>query len=389
MTRVERAIAAALVAFVSACESNKAPPSHHAASSEVTHPIAEADLPAVSLSTEAISRLHIETTSVRAGSIPRTRLVGGEVVVPPGRTVSVTAPVAGEVHFVTSEPLLPGATVQRGAGLLRLTAIAPTDRDTRARVAREVAAAEANLAALALRVTRNQALVDQGAGSARALEEAVAARDVARADLAAARERATTLSRDPLLSDVAMLVRAPGNGVLRLLAVAEGQPVAAGAPLFELVGVDALQVRVPVYAGDLARLDTGGLARVRRNGERRSMETRFVPGPPTAEPDRSTVDRYLTLPTDAGLAPGERVLVELPLLDAMSALIVPASAVVIDAWGGAWVYRCEGGRYVRARVDPARRAADDMVLAHGPSAGACIVSVGAVELFGAEFPPGH
>jgi hypothetical protein len=73
--------------------------------------------------------------------------------------------VAGEVHFVTSEPLLPGAAVQRGAGLLRLTAIAPTDRDTRARVAREVAAAEANLAALELRVTRNQALIDQGAGT--------------------------------------------------------------------------------------------------------------------------------------------------------------------------------------------------------------------------------
>lgn len=101
------------------------------------------------------------------------------------------------------------------------------------------------------------------------------------------------------------------------------------------------------------------------------------------------MDRYLTLPTDAGLAPGERVLVELPLEDTTSALIVPASSVVIDAWGGAWVYRCEGGRYVRARVDPARRAADDMVLAHGPAVGSCIVSVGAVELFGAEFPPGH
>lgn len=315
--------------------------------------------------------------------------MGGEVVVPPGRAVVVTAPVAGEVHFVTSEPLLPGAAVQRGAGLLRLTAIAPTDRDTRARVAREVAAAEANLAALELRVSRNQALIDEGAGSARALEEAVAARAVAQADADAARARATTLSRDPLLSDVAMLVRAPVQGVIRLLAVAEGQAVAAGAPLFELVGVDALQVRVPVYSGDLERLDTSATPRVRRNGEARAEEARFVPGPPTAEPDRSTVDRYLSLPASAGFAPGERILVELPLLDVASALVVPASAVVLDAWGGAWVYRCEDGRYARARVDPARRAGDDMVLARGPAVGSCIVSVGAVELFGTEFPPGH
>lgn len=365
------------------------PASTHAPAAQVSHPIAEGDLPTVRLSPEAVARLKVETTQVKSEPVPQARLVGGEVVVPPGRTVVVTAPVAGEVHFVTSEPLLPGAAVQRSAGLLRLTAIAPTDRDTRARVAREVAAAEANLAALELRVTRNQALIEEGAGSARALEEAVAARAVAQADADAARARATTLSRDPLLSDVAMLVRAPVTGVIRLLAVAEGQAVAAGAPLFELVGVDALQVRVPVYSGDLARLDPRATPRVRRNGEPRGVEARFVPGPPTAEPDRSTVDRYLALPAGAGFAPGERVLVELPLVDVASALVVPAAAVVLDAWGGAWVYRCEEGRYTRARVEPSRRAGADMVLARGPSVGSCVVSVGAVELFGAEFPPGH
>ncbi|MFZ5443906.1 MAG: efflux RND transporter periplasmic adaptor subunit [Myxococcota bacterium] len=370
-----------------ACETK--PASTHVPAAQVSHPIAEADLPTVRLSPAAVARLKLETTQVKSEPVPRARLVGGEVVVPPGRTVVVTAPVAGEVHFVTSGPLLPGAAVQRGAGLLRLTAIAPTDRDTRARVAREVAAAEANLAALELRVTRNQALIEEGAGSARALEEAVAARAVAQADADAARARATTLSRDPLLSDVAMQVRAPVTGVIRLLAVAEGQAVAAGAPLFELVDVDALQVRVPVYSGDLARLDPRAAPRVRRNGEARALEARFVPGPPTAEPDRSTVDRYLSLPAGVSFAPGERVLVELPLVDVAHALVVPASAVVLDAWGGAWVYRCEEGRYTRARVDAARRAGADMVLARGPAVGSCIVSVGAVELFGAEFPPGH
>jgi len=378
---------AILFVLAAGCES-KTSPLHHVAS-EVTHAVPESELPTVRLSPEAISRLRIETTVIKEGSLPRARLVGGEVVVPPGRTVTVTAPVAGAVHFVTSEPLLPGASVQRGTGLLRLTAIAPTDRDTRARVTREVASADANLAALALRATRNQALVAQGAGSDRALEEAIAARDVAQADVAAAHARATTLSRDPLLSDVAMLVRAPSSGVIRLLSVAEGQAVAAGAPLFEIVGVDALQVRVPVYSGDIGRLDTRAGPTVRRNGEARSVNSRFVPGPPTAEPDRSTVDRYLALPSDAGFAPGERVLVELPLQDKTASLIVPASAVVFDAWGGAWVYRCEGSRFSRSRIDPVRRVADDMLIAHGPPVGACVVSVGAVELFGAEFPPGH
>jgi len=378
---------AILLMLACGCES-KLPPVHESAS-EVAHPIAESELPTVRLTAQAIARLRIQTALVRSGSVPRARVVGAEVVVPPGRTVAVTAPVAGEVHFTMSEPPMPGSAVQSGAALLRLTAIAPTDRDTRARVAREVSAAVANLAALELRVTRNRALVAQRAGSDRALEEAIASRDVAQADLDAARARAATLRRDPLLSDVAMVVRAPSSGVIRAWSVAEGQPVAAGAPLFEVVAVDSLQVRVPVYGGDIGRLDAQATARVSRQGEAQSVEARFVPGPPTAEPDRGTVDRYLALAPGAGFVPGERVLVALPLLDPGAALVVPVSAVVLDAWGGAWVYGCEGQRFARVRVDPLRRAGDEMVLAHGPAAGSCVVSVGAVELFGAEFPPGH
>ena len=376
-----------LLLIASGCESH--PPSPHSVASEVTHAMAETELPSVRLSSEAIARLKLETTLVKEEHLPQVRISGGEVVVPPGRTMAITAPVAGEVHFVTSEPLLPGAAVKRGAGLLRLTALAPVDRDTRARVEREVSAATANLAALDLRVTRNQALVTQGAGSTRALEEAVAARDVARADLAVATARATTLAQDPLLADVALVVRAPSNGVIRMLSVAEGQAVSAGAPLFELVAVDALQVRVPVTSSDLGRLDVRGVATVRRNRVTQGVEARFVAGPPTAEPDRNTVDRYLALPSDAGLVPGERVVVEIPFTVPARSLVIPASALVLDAWGGAWVYRCEGERYTRARVDPIRRVADRLVIAHGPPVGACVVSVGAVELFGAEFAPGH
>lgn len=373
--------------LLGACGPKPAAP--HPPAAQVLPPLAEGDLPTVRLSPEAIARLRIETTQVASQPTPRARLVGGEVVAPPGRAVIVTAPVAGEVHFVASEPLLPGSAVQRGQGLLRLTAIAPTDRDTRARVAREVAAAEATLAALEARVTRTKALVDEGAGSARALEEAVAARTVALADAEAARARAATLSRDPLLSDVALLVRAPVGGVIRLLPVAEGQSVAAGAALFEVIAVDALQVRVPIYSGDLSKLDPQGLPRVRRNGAQRAVDAHFVSGPPTADPERSTVDRYLSVPTGAGFVPGERVLVEVPLLEVASALVVPASAMVLDAWGGAWVYRCDDRGFTRVRVDPSRRAGEALVLARGPAVGSCIVSVGAVELFGTEFPPGH
>jgi RND family efflux transporter MFP subunit len=357
--------------------------------SSVEHPVHEEALPQVRLSPQAIARLRVEQSTVRASSVAATRLVGGEVIVPPGRTLVVTAPVAGEVRLATGAALAPGASVRRGEPLFRLAAFAPTDRDTRARVRRELDAALSNLAALELRVQRNQTLVDQRAGSARSLEEAIAARDVARADVSAARARANTLARAPLLADISMLVRAPGDGVLRSISVSAGQAVAAGAPLFEWVAVDALQVRVAVYSGDLARIAAGAPARVRRQGQQSAVESAPVTGPPTAEVDRATVDRYYALPSDTGFAPGERVLVELAMREVEGATVVPAAAVVLDAWGGAWVYRCEQGRFERARVDPVRRAGDEVVVAHGPAVGSCVVSVGAVELFGAEFPPGH
>ncbi len=374
---------------VMGCGSPASAPAHTSAAS-VEHPEPEGDLPVVVLTPEAVARLAIETATVEASSLPRTRLVGGEVVIPPGRAIALTAPVAGIVRRATTEPLLPGATVVRGMPILRLVPLAPADRDVQARATREVTAAEANLAAAELRVRRNEQLIAENAGAQRLLEEAIASRDVARADVAVARARSATLRREPLMSDLSMTVRAPEDGIVRAVAVAEGQAVPAAAPLAEIVSGATLYVRVPVYGGDLASLDPDRAASIEpaRGGE--PITASLVAGPPTAEPDRMTVDRFYALPAGSGLAPGERVLVSVPLRDVEDATHVPLSAIVHDAWGGSWVYRCESEtRFVRERVDPARRFGERAVLAHGPPAGTCVVSVGAVEIFGSEFPPGH
>jgi cobalt-zinc-cadmium efflux system membrane fusion protein len=372
---------------LTACVAPSAAP--HAAPASVENPISETDLTRVRMHPEAVARLGIETTTVEAGAVADVRLVGGEVVIPPGRTLTVTAPVGGVVRFADRARWAPGSSVVAGETLLRLTAIAPVDRDVHARADREIAAAEAALVASEARVTRNEALMAERAGSARALEDAMLARDIARADLEAARTRAATVRRAPMLSDVTLAVRAPEDGIVRTSWATDQQAVAAGAPLLEVVAVDALEIRVPVYAGDLGRL-TGGAARVRRNGARESFEATPAAGPPTAEPDRMTVDRFYVAPTEAGFAPGERVLMELPLREVADARTVPTGAIVYDAWGGTWLYRCDGeGDYVRLRVDVARRDGDRTVLARGPAIGTCVVSVGAAEIFGTEFPPGH
>lgn len=382
-------LACAASLALAGCGSPAAAPAHTPAAS-VEHAEPESDLPVVVLTPQAVARLALETSTVEASPLPRTRLVGGEVIIPPGRAIALTAPVAGIVRRATDAPLLPGVTVVRGAPMLRLVPLAPADRDVQARATREVSAAEANLAAAELRVRRNEQLIAENAGAQRLLEEAIASRDVARADVAVARARAATLRREPLMSDLSMTVRAPEDGIVRTLSVAEGQAVPAAAPLAEIVSGAALYVRVPLYGGDLALLEPHAAAAISpaRGGD--EVAAMLVAGPPTAEPDRMTVDRFYALPAESALAPGERVLVSVPLREVEHATHVPLSAIVHDAWGGAWVYRCESEtRFVRERVDPARRVGDRAVLARGPAAGTCVVSVGAAELFGAEFPPGH
>ncbi len=150
-------------------------------------------------------------------------------------------------------------------------------------------------------------------------------------------------------------------------------------------------VRVPIYAGDLARVDGAGSARVRSlRANDVGVEARPVMGPPTADPMAATVDRWYALAADSGLEPGEAVLVEVWLRDEEDTRVLPWASIVIDAQGGSWVYACEGAdAFRRVRIDPIRRAGDFAVFARGPEAGACIASVGVAEIFGSEFEPGH
>lgn len=375
----------ALLVFVLACGGE--PEVAHSPPSSVDNPVAESDLTLVRLTPDAVQRLHIETRAVELHEIPEQRRMGGEVIVPPGRTATVSAPVAGVVRL--SGEWGPGSAVQAGDVLLRLTPLAPSDRDTRARTDREVAVARAASAAAEARLARTRALAAENAGSQRAVEEATVARDTALADVEAAEARGRAMGSSPLLSDVTMTVRATVTGVVRSASVRSGQAVAAGAPLLEIVAVDALWVRVPVYSGDLHRIADDAPASVESLDQGAPTIARAIGGPPTADPLLGTVDRYYAL-EGASFVPGERVLVSVPLATRGSERAVPASAVIVDAEGGAWLYVCEDeGVYRRARVEVLRHHEALAVLSRGPEAGTCVVSVGAAEVYGSEFEPGH
>jgi multidrug efflux pump subunit AcrA (membrane-fusion protein) len=93
--------------------------------------------------------------------------------------------------------------------------------------------------------------------------------------------------------------------------------------------------------------------------------------------------------SDGMLRPGQKVGVRLPLRSEGRGLVAPASAVVYDAQGGAWVYvQSAPLQFTRRRVDVIRTVGRETLLARGVSPGDPVVSAGAVELFGTEFGAG-
>ena len=372
------------------CSSDAPSPAKAAAPAHVEAPKSEAALTTVKLSAEAVKRLGIETVVVRTDSAAATRSLGGEVTIPEGRLVTVTAPVAGTITGASAPQ--PGSRVSRGARLMTLAPLASSDRDQSIEARRAVDAAQADVTVVRLRLQRLEQLLKDGAASVRSVEETRGQLQVAEAALSAARERLAAVREGPVGPQGEITITAPLDGIVQTISAASGQTVAASAPLIQIAQVSTLWVRVPVFAGDVDEIDAAQPASVSRlggGGPPRSA-TR-VTAPLKADPAAASVDLYYALPGGgAMLRPGERVMVELPLARTERGLLVPEAAVLYDIHGDAWVYEDLGDNaYARRRVQIARHAGDRAVIARGLAEGVKVVTAGAAELFGTEFGAGH
>jgi RND family efflux transporter MFP subunit len=367
----------ALLAFLAACTSQP-PAEKGAAPARVANAVKETDFTSVTLSPQAEARLAIETGAVEEREVRQARVVGGEVVAPPGRGVIVAAPLAGTVLAPASGAVpTPGVRVARGQAILRLRPLPG---------AVDLAAAQERLEVARARARRAEQLLEAGATSERAVEDA-------RAELAAAESTARALAPTADTGAGGLLVLAsPDDGVMGAVRVAPGQSVAAATPLFDVVPRDQLWVRVPVYVGDLGAVDAAAGAVIRALGAppgTRGRTARPVQGPPTADPLAATSDLFFAVANaDGSLRPGERVEVELRLRQPEAVRVVPWSAVVYDVDGGTWVYEATAAHvFARRRVEVRRVDGSLAVLSGGPAPGTRVVSQGAAELFGTEL--GH
>jgi membrane fusion protein, heavy metal efflux system len=359
----------------------------------------EADLTTITLAPEAESRLGIATTPVERKEVRRTRMLGGEVIVPPGRSITVASPLAGTILAPEDGIPAPGTHVRRGQVVCRLMPLlSPEARatiaQTRVDTQGQVDQAEKQLAQAKVQLDRAERLHRDRLGSAGAVVDAQAQYDVAEAGLRAAKARRDALDKtikgaeggtlDPLPIEV------EADGVLKNVHAMAGQKVAAGAMLFDVIRLDRVWVRIPVYVGDLDAIaadepaEVGGLADAPGAPAKAGKP---IPAPPSGDPLAATVDLFYEVENAKGdLRPGQRVGVTLPLKGEKTGLAVPRQAVLRDYDGGAWVYESLGKhKYARRRVRLDRVVGPLAVLAAGPAPGTKVVADGAAELFGIEF----
>jgi len=378
----------------------------------------EQDLNTITLTERAAERLGIQLVATRLAEIRRKRTVGGEVMLPPGQTIIVSAPIAGTLFLPAGGTApVPGSRVRAGQILFTFEPMLTPERDvltpservrvaqTKAAVAtaqieaeRQIESARVSLEVAQIAYDRTVQLLKNKAGSQRSVDEAEANRKLAREAQITAEVRYKFLSGIKLDEQAGELasraIESPVSGVLQGLDTAAGETVSAGEVLFSVITTNRVWIRVPVYVGQWRDIDTGQAALIAEFGQQPDLaprEAKYVSAPPSANAVATTVDVYYALGNEDGrLYPGQKLAVTLPLRSRAASLLVPFSAILYDIHGGAWVYeQLEQHVYARRRVSVEYVDGDDAVLVTGPDPGRMVVTDGAAELFGTEFGVGH
>ncbi len=381
---------------------------------KASHPVSESQLNKIDLTEDAVRRLGLQTAVVEERTMTRQRPYGADIVLPTGATVIVSAPLAGKVTSIDQMTFLePGQRVQEGHELLKLLPLLSPERSVltpaerirfaeakntlaQSRIDTEglVQQASVQVDAAKIALERAERLLKDKAGTARAVDEAMAQLQLAEKALAAAKARKQQVDSVKLDEEAGTLepipITSPLSGIVRSVQVRPGVLISAGAPLFEVMNEDSLWVKVPVYIGDMTELDLSQPARITLLDGRHSDGDLFVKPaalPPTAVPLAAAVDIYYVLPnTKHAFQTGQKVAAHVTIRGETKQVALPWCAVVHDVYGGQWVYEKTGDRtFVRRRVDVGWVDGEWAAIRRGIQPGAAVVIAGAAEIAGFEF----
>lgn len=363
---------------------------------KVENAVKESALSTITLSPKAEERLGIEISKVENRKLPGSLKLGGEIISIPGNEVRIAAPVAGTVLKSNSGGIPPaGKFVKRGEEILRLLMLPPEKDLLGAR--EEVALKQEQLDVAQAKADRAQQLLASRAISEKVFEETQVELTGAKAALKAATARLNLLSGTDLDEAAAnlstLVLESPIEGVLLRIFVAPGQTVPPSTVLFEVASLNPVWIRVPVYVGDLAKIDLQKDASITPLGTAQSpvfFTARLVPGPPLSDARSASADLFYEISNnERHFRIGQKVSVSLLQKSPEDSLIVPKSALLYDINGGNWVYtKIAPHVYSRRRVEVSHIVNDFAVLTRGLKVGDEVVVAGAAEIFGTEFGVG-
>jgi RND family efflux transporter MFP subunit len=192
-----------------------------------------------------------------------------------------------------------------------------------------------------------------------------------RQELLAERSSGLALARQQLADTV---LNAPIDGAVRERRASVGEYLAAGAPVFGLVRVHPLRLRVAVPERDAPSVRVGQAVRVLLEGDPAAHAGRVARLSPSIQEQNRTLNVEAEVANrDGRLRPGSFARAEIVVEADRTAVMVPAAAVVTFA-GLEKVFVVKDGKAVEQRIRTGRRSGDRVEILEGVAAGDPVVA---------------
>jgi RND family efflux transporter MFP subunit len=192
-----------------------------------------------------------------------------------------------------------------------------------------------------------------------------------RQELLAERSSGLALARQQLADTV---LNAPIDGAVRERTASVGEYLAAGAPVFGLVRVHPLRLRVAVPERDAPSVRVGQAVRVLLEGDPAAHAGRVARvSPSIQEQNRTLIVEAEVANRDGRLRPGSFARAEIVVEADRTAVMVPAAAVVTFA-GLEKVFVVKEGKALEKRIRTGRRSGDRVEILEGVAAGEPVVA---------------
>jgi membrane fusion protein, multidrug efflux system len=312
----------------------------------------DASQPARAATQAAEHAAFVEASPVSTGTVvEKIRAVGTLL---PNESVIISPEIAGRVAEL---PFKEGDKVEAGETLVQL------DSDI---LSAELAKAQSDLTLAEANRKRAMTLANQGTGTLRARDEAVAAYQSAVANVALAQARLEKAA-----------IAAPFSGVVGMRAISAGAYVSPGDRIVQLAAVDPIKVefRVPELA--LPSLRAGEKIEITVDAlPGRTFDGKIYVIDPIVDANGRAIRLRARIPNpDGQLTPGLFARVEIILGRRDNAVLVPESAIFADGQKH-YVYRIVDDHAVQTQVTLGKRRPGQVEVRTGLSPDAVVVTAG-------------